>query len=270
MGAERTDLAAVLTKTALLSGLTPAELQLLAARTVRKQLQTGELLFSEGEPCHGLHIIACGKVRIFKISLGGREQVLAVNTPGESVAELPVFDGGPYPASAVAIESTEIAFISRRDFQAYCMEHPEVALKVLATVGARLRRLVGLIEELSFTTIRQRLITALLRLAESQGKQTERGIEFQLPASHQAGKPAWNRARTDLPQPDAVAGRRSSGGRRTPDCSEGHEGLERAVERNALVETFLVAILVRIRHQLHIHIARNIRLPVACRSRNAD
>lgn len=185
MGAEQSDLAAVLTKTALLSGLTPAELQLLAARTVRKQLQIGELLFAEGEPCHGLHIITRGKVRIFKTSLGGREQVLAVNTPGESVAELPVFDGGPYPASAVAIENTEIAFISRRDFQAYCMEHPEVALKVLATVGARLRRLVGIIEELSFTTIRQRLITALLRLAENHGKQTRRGIEFQLPASHQ-------------------------------------------------------------------------------------
>jgi CRP/FNR family transcriptional regulator len=185
MTAERIDLAAVLEKTALLSGLTPGELHLLAARTVRKRFSTGQLLFSEGEPCHGLHIIASGKVRIFKTSLSGREQVLAVNTPGESVAELPVFDGGPFPASAVAIEDAEIAFISRRDFQAYCMEHPEVALKVLATVGGRLRRLVGIIEELSFTTIRQRLITALLRLAESEGKQTERGIEFQLPASHQ-------------------------------------------------------------------------------------
>ena len=91
----------------------------------------------------------------------------------------------PYPASAVAIEDTEIVFISRRDFQAYCMEHPVVALKVLATVGARLRRLVGIIEELSFTTIRQRLISALVRLAESEGTKTERGIEFQLPASHQ-------------------------------------------------------------------------------------
>jgi len=182
---ERTDLAAVLQKTALLSTLTPAEIQLLAARTVRKMFRTGELLFSEGEPCHGLHIIARGKVRIFKTSLGGREQVLAMNQPGESVAELPVFDGGPYPASAVAIEDAEIAFISRRDFQAFCMEHPEVALKMLAVVGARLRRLVGIIEELSFTTIRQRLISALLRLAESQGKQTERGIEFQLPVSHQ-------------------------------------------------------------------------------------
>jgi CRP/FNR family cyclic AMP-dependent transcriptional regulator len=185
MSTGRIDIAAVLAKTALLSGLTPVELQTLAARTVRKVFHSGDLIFSEGEPCHGLHIIASGKVRIFKTSLGGREQVLAVNTPGESVAELPVFDGGPYPASAVAFEETEIAFISRRDFQAYCIEHPEVALKVLATVGARLRRLVGIIEELSFTTIRQRLITALLRLAESEGVSTERGIEFQLPASHQ-------------------------------------------------------------------------------------
>ncbi len=185
MSAERFDIAAVLEKTALLSGLTEGELQMLSGRTVRKRFHAGELLFSEGEPCNGLHIIARGKVRIFKTSAGGREQVLAVNAPGESVAELPVFDGGPYPASAVAIEDAEIAFISRRDFQAYCMEHPEVALKVLATVGARLRRLVGIIEELSFTTIRQRLITALLRLAEGEGKQTVRGIEFQLPASHQ-------------------------------------------------------------------------------------
>src|ERR1019366_6221783 len=158
MPTERIDLAAVLTKTALLSGLTPAELQLLAARTVRRPFQTGELLFSEDEPCHGLHIIARGKVRIFKTSANGREQVLAMNHAGESVAEVPVFDGGRYPASAMAVEDVELAFISRQDFQAFCMEHPEVSLKMLAVVGARLRRLVGIIEGLSFTTIRQRLI----------------------------------------------------------------------------------------------------------------
>jgi CRP/FNR family transcriptional regulator len=182
---QRIELAGVLERTALLSNLSQQELQLLAARTVRKHLSEGELLFSEGEPCAGLHIIAQGKVRIFKTSVGGREQVLALNGPGESVAELPVFDGGPYPASAMAVEDTEIAFISRRDFHAYCLEHPEVALKVLTVVGGRLRRLVGIIEELSFTTIRQRLISALLKLAQTEGKKTERGIEFQLPATHQ-------------------------------------------------------------------------------------
>jgi CRP/FNR family transcriptional regulator len=181
----RIDLVTVLEKTALLSSLSQPELQMLAARTVRKLFSSGELIFSEGEPCNGLHIIAHGKIRIFKTSISGREQVLAVNGPGESVAELPVFDGGPFPASAVAIEDVELAFISRRDFNAYCLEHPEVALKVLSVVGARLRRLVGIIEELSFTTIRQRLIAALVKLAQTEGKTTARGIEFQLPATHQ-------------------------------------------------------------------------------------
>jgi CRP/FNR family transcriptional regulator len=185
VSAQRTDLVAVLGKTALLSNLSQPELQTLASRTVRKLFSAGELLFSEGEPCNGLHIIARGKVRLFKTSVNGREQVLSVNVSGESVAEIPVFDGGPYPASAVALEETEIVFISRRDFNAYCLEHPEVPLKVLTVVGARLRNLVGIIEELSFTTIRQRLISTLLKLAQSEGRKTAHGIEFQLPASHQ-------------------------------------------------------------------------------------
>jgi len=185
VAAPRVNLAAVLERTELLKSLSPPELETLAGRTVRKHFTAGELLFSEGEPCHGLHIIARGKVRIFKTSVNGREQVLAVNGPGETVAELPVFDCGPYPAAALAVEDSEIAFISRRDFHAYCLEHPEVALKVLAVVGARLRRLVGLIEELSFATIRQRLIAALVKLAQTAGKNTGRGVEFQLPATHQ-------------------------------------------------------------------------------------
>lgn len=185
MSLQRIDLSAVLQKTPLFSNLSQPELQQLATRTSRKMYSTGELLFSEGEPCNGLHIIVRGRVRIFKTSMSGREQVLAVNEPGESVAELPVFDGGPFPASASALEDAEVAFISRRDFQAYCLEHPEVALKVLAVVGARLRRLVGIIEELSFTTIRQRLIAVLLKLAQAEGRSSPRGIQFELPATHQ-------------------------------------------------------------------------------------
>lgn len=185
MTIQRFDTVAILENTALFSSLSQEELRTLAARTVRKPFKSGELLFSEGERCHGLHIIASGKVRIFKTSVSGREQVLAVNRPGESVAELPVFDGGVYPASAMAIEETHIAFISQRDFHSYCLEHPEVALKVLSVVGARLRRLVGIIEELSFTTIRQRLVATLLKLAQSEGAMTPAGIEFQLPSTHQ-------------------------------------------------------------------------------------
>jgi CRP/FNR family cyclic AMP-dependent transcriptional regulator len=171
-------------KAALFSGLSGEELAQLAGRAVRKLYSGGELLFAEGEPCAGFYIVAAGGVRIFKLSSQGREQVLAVEGPGSSIAELPVFDGGPYPASANATVETEMIFISRKDFQAFCRERPEVALKVLAVVGSRLRRLVGIIEELSFTTVRQRLIAALLRLAEG-GHKTARGIALELPGSHQ-------------------------------------------------------------------------------------
>ena len=185
MSTERIPLANVLKQSQLLASLSEPELQQLAARTLRKYFSAGELLFSEGDPCHGLHIVSVGKVRIFKTSEGGREQVLGLEGPGATVAELPVFDGGPYPASVIAVEETEIAFISRRDFRAYCMEHPEVAMKVLAVVGARLRRLVGIIEELSFTTVRQRLISVLVKTAQAEGRPNEQGIEFMLPGSHQ-------------------------------------------------------------------------------------
>ncbi len=176
---------ATLGSVALFSGLSPNELHLLAARAIRKRFAQGELLFSEGDPCNGFHIIASGKLRIFKSSPSGREQVLALEGPGGSVAELPVFDGGTFPASVSAVEDSVILFISRADLRSFCLEHPEVALKMLAVVGARLRRLVGIIEELSFTTIRQRLVSVLVRQARTEGQKTSHGVEFQLPGTHQ-------------------------------------------------------------------------------------
>jgi CRP/FNR family transcriptional regulator, cyclic AMP receptor protein len=149
----------VLRKTQLFAKLTAVEMQTLCMHVARRGLARGEVLFGEGDQCKGLFVVATGTIRIFKLSATGREQVLAVEGPGSSFAELPVFDGGVYPASASAVQDSEVLFISRGDFQNYCLGHPEVALKVLAVVGSRLRRLVGIIEELSFTTVRQRLIS---------------------------------------------------------------------------------------------------------------
>jgi CRP-like cAMP-binding protein len=175
----------ILRKTPLFAGLDPKEMQSLASRVSRQRFPRGAMLFAEGDRCTGLYLVASGKVRIFKLSPAGREQVLAVEGPGSSFAELPVFDGGNYPASAAAAEDAEVLFISRRDFQNFCREHPDVALKVIAVVGSRLRRLVGIIEELSFTTVRQRLIALLLRLAETSGTRSKEGIQVDLATGHQ-------------------------------------------------------------------------------------
>src|SRR5215475_572602 len=176
---------AVLRKTQLFRSLTGSEIRTICARISRRHFGRGESLFSEGDSCRGLFLVAAGRIRIFNLSPSGREQVLAVEGPGSSFAELPVFDGGVYPASASALEDAEVLFISRQDFQNYCREHPEVALKVLAVVGSRLRRLVGIIEDLSFTTVRQRLIALLLRLAQAGGIETKQGVRVELTTTHQ-------------------------------------------------------------------------------------
>src|SRR5499425_628600 len=176
---------AILRKTPLFASLTDAEMQALAVRATRKRFLKDEQLFAEGDPCTGLYLVAAGKIRIFKLSASGREQILAVEGPGSSFAELPVFDGGDYPAAASALEDTEVLFVSRRDFQNFCREHPDVALKVIAVVGSRLRRLVGIIEELSFATVRQRLIAVLLRLAQSSHTRSKEGVHIELSQSHQ-------------------------------------------------------------------------------------
>ena len=175
----------ILKDTPLFAALNETELASLASRCGVRSYAGGELIFSEGEPCSGLYILVTGRVRIFKTSASGREQVLSVEGPGASVAELPVFDGGPYPASVSALEPTEALFVSRSDLRAMCLEKPEVALKLLQVVGARLRRLVGIIEELSFTTVRHRLISWILRQTKTEGRPSAEGVVFTLQASHQ-------------------------------------------------------------------------------------
>ena len=98
--------AKALSGTPLFSGLSDREFDFLLERVSSRKYSAGEIVFSEGEPCAGLFVVESGSVRIFKSSPGGREQVLSIEGPGGSVAELPVFDGGNYPASVVAIEDT--------------------------------------------------------------------------------------------------------------------------------------------------------------------
>jgi len=181
----KTNHASTLSKVAIFSGLTESELSFLAQRAVPRHYAAGQLVFSEGEPCSGLYVVESGHVRIFKSSANGREQVLNIDGPGSSVAELPVFDGGNYPASVTAVDQATLLFVSKQDFQSLCLTHPQVALKVLRVVGARLRRLVGIIEELSFTTVRHRLASFLVRLAQREGKRVAAGTEITLPASNQ-------------------------------------------------------------------------------------
>ena len=175
---------AILRRVLIFSSLSEQEFTFLTSRLVQRKYGAGELIFGERDPCAGLYVVQSGNVRIFKSSAGGREQVLSIDGPGSSIAELPVFDGGNYPASAQAVTDSTLLFFSRQDFHAFCVQHPEVALKVLRVVGGRLRRLVGIIEELSFTTVRHRLMALLVRLGKAEGRRNGDAITLTLPANN--------------------------------------------------------------------------------------
>ncbi len=154
-------------QTPLFSALTPEERVQLASFASPHQFSAGETLFFEGEPCPGLWVIGSGTVKITKTSAAGREIMLAVESAPSSVAEVPLFDGGGYPANVTAIRDTLAFLLHKDDFRRFCEQHPQVPLKVLAVVGRRLRVLVQLIETVTFGSVRQRLAAVLLQAAEN-------------------------------------------------------------------------------------------------------
>jgi CRP/FNR family transcriptional regulator len=152
----------------------------LGARALVRTYGAGHLLFSTGEPCRGLYIVESGRVRIYRTSPSGREQVLHVEGPGRPLAELPLFDGGAYPASAVTEVESRLAFVPRAEFEALYRANPDVADAVIRELGKRLRHLVHVTETLAFRDVAARLASFLAQFAEEHGERTAHGIEIVL------------------------------------------------------------------------------------------
>jgi len=138
------------------------------------------VIFQEGDICRELLIVEEGEVKLVESAANGRQQLLSIERKGSSLAEVAVFDGGRYPATAHAACSAVRLRLSADSFRRICVSNPEMSLKVFRVLARRLRHLVRLVEELSFSTVRARLVAHLLRLAEQCGQSTAKGICFQL------------------------------------------------------------------------------------------
>ncbi len=172
--------ASLLKNIPIFAELDDASLERLAERCVARSFGAGYLLFNAGEPCRGLYMIESGHVRIYRTSPDGREQVLHVEGPGRPVAELPLLDGGAYPASAVTTEPSRLLFLSRADFEHVYRTNPDVAQAIIRGLGRRLRHLVHLTETLAFRDVAARLAFLLVEYAERIGQPTPAGIVITL------------------------------------------------------------------------------------------
>lgn len=146
------------------ASLSSEEIERINKDVLELAFDRGQIVFLEGEPCRGLYVVKAGRVRIFKTSPAGREQVLLIAQAGDSFNDVPVFDGGPNPASASAIEASVVYLIPKETLVSLVAECP-VALAVIRRFAGRLRHLTAVVESLSFRSVVSRLAKLLLDMA---------------------------------------------------------------------------------------------------------
>ena len=174
------EIAALLRGVQLFAGLDAESLRRLATRCVTRAAPAGTLLFRTGEPCRGLYVVADGRVRIYRVSSDGREQVLHVQGAGEAVAELPLLDECPYPASAVTVDDSRLVFLPRAEFEQLYRSSPDAAHAIITALGKRLRHLVHVTQTLAFRDVAARLALLLVGYADRAGRATPDGIHVPL------------------------------------------------------------------------------------------
>lgn len=165
-------------KTPLFAGLKHEHLVALGGIAELKNLFRQGLIFSEGDPGNGFYILRDGKVKIFKLSPEGKEQILHVFGPGEPFGEVPVFAGSNFPANAVCLEKSSLVFFPRSAFVDLITVNPALALNMLAVMGRRLRQFTEMIDALSLKEVPGRLATHLLLLSKKPGQEKDFELEL--------------------------------------------------------------------------------------------
>ena len=151
------------------ASLSRPDLERIRDLVFEQSFSKGRIIFLEGDPCRAMYIVRSGRVKIFKTSPEGKEQVLKIMGPGDTFNEVPIFDGGPNPASAQALEETTICGIRKEDMRYLIEERPAIALAVLKVFAEKLRHFTRLVEDLSFRTVVSRLAKLLFQMAEEKG-----------------------------------------------------------------------------------------------------
>jgi CRP-like cAMP-binding protein len=156
----------LLSKSQLFSHLDKRSLEEVASAATLRAVAKSEIIFHEGDIAQAFFIVASGKVKIFKLSADGKEQILMIASPGNSFAEAALFSGGQYPASAQALEDSELIVISREKFVRLLGKNPDLAVNLIARLSELLRKMTSLVEELSLTDVTTRLAHRIVSMVE--------------------------------------------------------------------------------------------------------
>lgn len=167
-----------LSKIPLFEGLPEVQLERLASIATKKVFNKEGVIFFEGSESAGFYIVIFGRVKIYKLSADGKEQILHFFGPGEPFGEVPAFTGGRFPANAEAVEETKVFFFPKAAFVNLIKRDPYMALNMLAILSQRLQRFTYVIEELSLKEVPSRLAAYILYFSEKENKADDLSLDI--------------------------------------------------------------------------------------------
>jgi len=180
----------LLKKSPLFAGLKEEDLRRIRTISTLRQVHKRELLFSDGQDAKGFYVIFSGKVKLYKISPEGKEQILHIVSAPDSFAEAALFHEGNYPAFAEALTDCQLLYIPKREFIQLIEQNPQLSINMIVSLSQYLRRFAALIEELSLKEVSSRIAKYLLDLsikASKEGKNPKE-VELDLSKSQLASK----------------------------------------------------------------------------------
>jgi len=179
-------------KVAIFSNLSNQELIEIISMTGHEGYKKGDSIFFEGKEANTLFLINQGKIKLFKYTKDGREQILDILSEGDFFGELNLFKEGEYSFNAEAVEATKLCTLTKENMREIILRRPEIALKILEVIGERLTKLETLAQNLATNDVEVRIANLIFELKEKYGRNISNGIEIKLPItredmSHYAG-----------------------------------------------------------------------------------
>ncbi len=162
----RVDLSNWLQNILIFQGLAAEQLIPLAQIAQLQTFEKDETIFRQGSEATGFFIVQAGRVKVIKTASNGKEHILHLLKRGDYFAEVATFDGKAFPASAIALEDTELIFFPRLPFLDLLYQYPAIAINMLTSLANHSRKLAQMVEDLSFKEVPQRLAAYLLDLSD--------------------------------------------------------------------------------------------------------
>ena len=178
---DKSDKIQILRQCPLFSALTPQELEHIEKIAVLQSYEKRSLIFGQDQPCLGFYLLVEGLVKIYRMSLEGKEQVLFLVQPRNTFAEASLFLGGKYPANAETIKKSTLFFIPKAQIITLLKSDANLSLKMMAGLSQWLHRLVNLVDSLTLKDAESRLATYLMNLAIKVQSPSSNNIQIQLP-----------------------------------------------------------------------------------------